>query len=175
MTDTNDNEGLPGLPAAIDTGAQDLDKLAGLPLRAQQIGALLASGFSPADIDRAFQLPETTAAQYRKKYFTNRSVDISPQTRDKIVSAYLRAKAIGLVSHITPHKMERAGLGELSKSASMLLARAADMEGHGQVQDIGARISSALSKLAQVTAAQRDARKIAEGERVRDNENEESK
>lgn len=153
MTDNQDNEGLPGLPAAIDTGPQDMEKLAGLPLRAQQIGALLASGFNHSDIDKAFDLPEGTASAYRIKYFDRKDMVISPQTRDKIISAYLRGKAIGLVAGITPAKIERAGLGELSKSASMLLARAADMEGGNQAVDIGARISSALSKLAQVSAS----------------------
>ena len=152
-TENHDNEGLPGLPAAIDTGPQDMEKLAGIPLRAQQIGALLASGFSPADIDKAFKLPDGTASVYKTTYFTNRDLVISPQTRDKIVAAYLRSKSLELVSAITPAKIERAGLGELSKSASMLLARAADMEGGNQAVDIGSRISSALSKLAQVSAS----------------------
>lgn len=175
MTDNTDNEGLPGLPAAVDVSPEDIEKLNNLPLRAQQIGALLAIGFTPPDIDAAFTLPEGTARVYRNQYFARNNLSITPKTRDSIMAAYLRSKAVGLVGHITPAKSAKAGVGELAKSASMLLARAESLEGSNQVQDIGARISSALSKLAQVTSAQRDARKISDGEGARDNENEVSR
>jgi hypothetical protein len=52
-------------------------------------------------------------------------------------------------------KLRDAGAGELAKSAGLLLARADSLEGTQTAQDIGARISSALSKLAQVTQAKR--------------------
>ena len=155
MTD-NDHEGLAGLPSTIDIdNTQDMEKIAKLPLRAQQIGALLAIGFTPPDIDQAFTLPEGTARVYRNQYFASKGLQISPKTRDAILAAYLRSKAAGLVAGITPAKIQRAGVGELAKSSSMLLARAQDLEGQQTAQDIGARISSALSKLAQVTQAKR--------------------
>lgn len=154
MTD-NDKESLPGLPESIDVSAGDVEKIANLPLRAQQIGALLACGFASTDIDVAFNLSEGTASVYKHKYFTDKSLSISPKTRDSILAAYLRSKAVGLVAGITPAKIQRAGVGELAKSSSMLLARAQDLEGQQTAQDIGARISSALSKLAQVSAAKR--------------------
>lgn len=155
MTD-NDNDGLAGLPSTIDIdNAGDVEKIANLPLRAQQIGALLAIGFTPPDIDQAFTLPEGTARVYRAQYFSNKGISISPKTRDAILAAYLRSKAAGLVAGITPAKISKAGVGELAKSTSMLLARAQDLEGQQTVQDIGARISSALSKLAQVSNAKR--------------------
>jgi len=155
MTD-NDKEGLAGLPSTIDIdNTQDMEKLAKLPLRAQQIGALLAIGFTPPDIDQAFTLPEGTARVYRNQYFSNKGLSISPKTRDTIIAAYLRSKALGLVSAITPSKAQNAGVGELSKSASMLFARVSELEGTNTVQDIGARVSAALSKLAQVSNAKR--------------------
>jgi len=152
MTD-NDNDGLAGLPAAIDVPPEDVEKVANLPLRAAQVGALLACGFTCADIDNAFALTEGTARAYKSQYFTTKGLSISPKTRDAILASYLRSKAAGLVAGITPAKISKAGVGELAKSSAMLLARAQDLEGTNTAQDIGARISSALSKLAQVSNA----------------------
>jgi hypothetical protein len=154
MTDS-DKEGLAGLPESIEVDHSDIEKISGIPLRAQQIGALLACGFSPVDIDSAFALTDGTARAYKSKYFTDKSLSISPKTRDSILAAYLRSKAVGLVAGITPAKISKAGVGELAKSSSMLLARVSELEGANTVQDIGARISSALSKLAQVSSAKR--------------------
>jgi hypothetical protein len=150
MTDS-DKEGLAGLPESIEVDHADIEKIAGIPLRAQQIGALMACGFAPTDIDAAFNLSEGTASVYKHKYFTDKSLSISPKTRDSILAAYLRSKAIGLVAGITPSKVKNAGVGELSKSASMLFARVSELEGSNTVQDIGAKVSAALSKLAQVS------------------------
>jgi hypothetical protein len=149
----NDKEGLAGMPDSIEVDIQDIEKVQNLPLRAQQIGALLAIGFTPPDIDQAFTLPEGTARVYRAQYFTNKGLSISNKTRDAILAAYLRSKAVGLVAGITPAKIQRAGVSELSKGASMLLARVSELEGTNTVQDIGARVSAALSKLAQVSSA----------------------
>lgn len=159
-TENNDNEGLPGLPAGVEVSPEDIEKLNGLPLRAQQIGALLAIGFTPPDIDSAFALTPGTTRAYRSQYFTAKSLSITPKTRDAILSAYLRAKAVGLVAGITPAKIDKAGVGELAKSAGMLLQRAESLEGSNQVQDIGSRISSALSKLAQLSVNQSDAKRL---------------
>ena len=145
----NESEGLAGLPMAIDVPPEEMERVNGLPLRAQQIGALLASGFSPPDIDRAFSLSEGTARAYRTKYFANKSLDISPRTRDLILASYFRNKSVEMVSHITPDKLAAAGVGELSKSSALLMQRARDLEGTSQSVDIGAQISNALSKLSQ--------------------------
>ena len=148
--DTKDEgESLPGLPMAIDVPPEEMEKMQGLPLRAQQIGALLASGFRPIDVDKAFNLPDGTCSVYKTKYFTSKSLDISPKTRDLIIAAYLRTKSLQLVNGITPEKIDKAGAGELAKSSTMLLQRARDLEGAGQSVDIGAQISNALSKLSQ--------------------------
>ena len=148
--DTKDEgESLPGLPMAIDVAPDELEKMQGLPLRAQQIGALLASGFRPVDIDNAFALKDGTARAYKSKYFVDNSISISPKTRDLIIAAYLRSKSLQLVNGITPEKIDKAGAGELAKSSTMLLQRARDLEGAGQSVDIGAQISNALSKLSQ--------------------------
>ena len=148
--DTKDEgESLPGLPVAIDVAPDELEKMQGLPLRAQQIGALLASGFSCADVDRAFSLSEGTARAYRTKYFANKSLDISPRTRDLILASYFRTKSVEMVSHITPDKLASAGVGELAKSSALIMQRARDLEGTSQSVDIGAQISNALSKLSQ--------------------------
>jgi hypothetical protein len=154
MTD-NETEPLAGMPDSIEVDLQDIEKVQNLPLRAQQIGALLAIGFTPPDIDQAFTLPEGTARVYRAQYFTNKGLSISNKTRDAILAAYLRSKAVGLVAGITPAKIQRAGVGELAKSSSMLLARVSELEGSNTVQDIGAKVSAALSKLAQVSNAKR--------------------
>ena len=143
------NESLPGLPSALDVSPDDLDKLGKLPLRAQQIGALLACGFTCAEIDKAFNLADKTAGKYKSYYFSRNSVDISPRTRDAIIAAFLRHKSLQLVNGITPEKIDKAGAGELAKSSTMLLQRARDLEGTSQSVDIGAQISNALSKLSQ--------------------------
>ena len=143
------NESLPGLPSALDVSPEDLDKLGKLPLRAQQIGALLACGFTCAEIDKAFNLADKTAGKYKSYYFSRNSVDISPRTRDAIIAAFLRHKSIQLVSGITPDKVTKAGAAELAKSATMLMTKAQSLEGTATHQDIGAQISDALSKLSQ--------------------------
>ena len=148
-TKENESESLPGLPMAIDVAPDELEKMQGLPLRAQQIGALLASGFSCADVDRAFDLSPGTSSAYRIKYFDRQSLAISPQTRDKIIASYLRHKSLQLVHGITPDKVTKAGAAELAKSATMLMTKAQSLEGAGQSVDIGAQISNALSKLSQ--------------------------
>ena len=145
----DDGESLPGLPMAIDVAPDELEKMQGLPLRAQQIGALLASGFRPIDVDKAFNLPDGTCSVYKTKYFTSKSLDISPKTRDLIIAAYLRTKSLQLVNGITPEKIDKAGAGELAKSSALLMQRARDLEGTSQTVDIGAQISNALSKLSQ--------------------------
>jgi hypothetical protein len=148
-----DNESLPGLPESIDVPAADLESMAGMPLRAQQIGALIASGFTPADIDRAFALTDGTARQYKSLYFSKKNIQITPQTRNAIIAGYLRAKSVECLTHIDGQKLRAAGVGELAKSAGLLLARADSLEGVNRAEDIGARISAALSKLAQVSNA----------------------
>ena len=151
MIDT-DNEGLAGLPESIDIdNAGDIEKIANLPLRAQQIGALISIGFTCADIDNAFALTEGTSRAYKSQYFAQKGLSISPKTRDTILACYLRAKAGQLVTGITPAKVHKAGVGELAKSAGLLLQRAQSLEGSNTVQDIGAKVSAALSKLAQVS------------------------
>jgi len=146
---SNKDDALPGLPASIEV--YDADQLAPfdkLPLRAQQIGALLACGFSPGDIDTAFKLPDGTCSVYKTNYYTNKSISITRQTRDLITAAYLRSKSFQLVSSITPTVINQAGLGERVKSASLLMDRAIKLESPDQAQDIGKQISNALSKLA---------------------------
>ena len=143
----DDNEGLPGLPGSVDVSADDVDKLAKLPLRAQQIGALLACGFSPADIDRAFQLPETTACQYRKQYFRQRNLAITPKSRDAILAAYFRNKSVSALTHMTGDKLASAGAGELAKVAAVLSDRAQRLEADASGQDQARVISAALSRL----------------------------
>lgn len=145
----DDAESLPGLPVAIDCAPDDLEKLANLPLRAQQIGALLSVGFTPTDIDKAFNLSDGTCSVYKSKYFTSKSLVISPKTRDAIIAGYLRSKSLQLVNGITRDKITKAGVGELAKSATMLMQRAESLEGTATHQDIGAQISDALSKLSQ--------------------------
>jgi len=147
LPDTKDT--LPGLPDTIQVSSLDgLEQFAKLPIRATQIGALLASGFSCPDIDRAFSLPEKTAQRYKDHYFARNGVVLTPQTRDKIVAAFLRAKSINLVSYISPQKIADASLGEIAKASVVLMDRAIKLESPEVAQDIGKQISNALSKLA---------------------------
>jgi len=148
-TKKEDAESLPGMPGGIEVSSPEgLDQFAKLPLRAAQIGALLASGFTCVDIDNAFALTNGTARQYKSLYFTKHDIVLSPQVRDKIVASFLRAKSIQLVSSITPTVIDQAGLGERVKSAALLMDKAIKLEQPDQAIDIGKRISSALSKLA---------------------------
>ena len=149
MKDNTENEGLAGLPIALDVSPEDLEKFNAMPLRAQQIGALLACGFAPCDIERAFRLSPNTVHVYKNQYFTNKNICISTQTRDKILAAYFRAKSVEALTHITPDKLASAGVGELAKSSALIMQRARDLEGTSQSVDIGAQISNALSKLSQ--------------------------
>lgn len=157
-----DNDSLPGLPATIDVSPDDVDRIAGLPLRAQQIGALLACGFRPSDIDAAFNLAEGTCSVYKTKYYTNKSLALSPKTRDSIIAAYLRSKSLELVAGITPAKVADAGVGELAKSATMLMSRAQDLEDNFTGPDRAQVLSNALSLLAQQSQAQRVTKEITD-------------
>ena len=145
----NESEGLAGLPVALDVSPDDLEKFNTMPLRAQQIGALLACGFAPCDIERAFRLSPNTVHVYKHQYFAKQNICLSNQTRDKILAAYFRAKSVEALTHLTPDKLAAAGVGELSKSSALLMQRARDLEGTSQTVDIGAQISNALSKLSQ--------------------------
>jgi hypothetical protein len=147
LPDTKDT--LPGLPDSIQVSSlEGLEQFAKLPIRAAQIGALLACGFRPTDIDQAFSLPENTACAYKHTYFDKHSVVLTPAIRDKIVAAFFRRQSLQLVSSITPTVINQAGLGERVKSASLLMDRAIKLEQPDQAQDIGKQISNALSKLA---------------------------
>ena len=158
----DDNESLPGLPGVIDVPEKDLDKLGKIPLRAQQVGALLACGFTCADIDNAFSLSDGTARSYKSLYFTRQNIDLTPQTRDKIIAAFLRNKSLQLVVGITPAKVADAGVGELAKSATMLMSRAQDLEDQATGPDRAQVLSNALSLLAQQSQAQRVTKEITD-------------
>ena len=141
------SESLPGMPATVPATPEELEAFQDMPLRAQQIAALLASGFTAADIERGFNLPDGTARQYKRHYLTKRGITLSPRTRDAIIAAYLRGRALGLVSAITPDKISKATLGDLTKGANILLHRAQALESPDTGDDIASQISAALSKL----------------------------
>ena len=157
-----DNDSLPGLPATIDVSSEELERVKDLPLRAQQIGALLSCGFSPGDIERAFSLSPNTASVYKHQYFTKKNLDISPTTRDKILAAYFRSKSVEALTHLTGDKLASAGAGEIAKTANILMDRAAKLEDNFTGPDRAQVLSNALSLLAQQSQAQRVTKEITD-------------
>ena len=149
--DNDKDQGLDGLPAAIDVDDPEQARaLEGIPLRAQQIGALLACGFTCPDIDTGFTLPPGTARAYRHRYYSTKSIEISGKTRDAIISAFLRSRSMQLVASVTPDVIDKAGLGERIKSAGLLMQTVSRLEGQADAVNIGQRISDALSRLSDV-------------------------
>jgi hypothetical protein len=137
---------LQGVPESIDVTGNEVDNFASVPIRAQQVAVLLSFGWTCPEIDKAFGLAYGTAAQIRCVHLKNKA-PISKRTRDVALATMIRSKAAQVVAGITPEKINKAGLGELAKSAAILLQRAADLEGATQTPDHAAQISRALSAL----------------------------
>ena len=140
-------EPLEGLPAIIDIDGAEVESFASVPVRAQQIALLLSFGWSAQDIEKGFRLPKNLVNNYRRRYLDGAGLTISRRTRDVALATLMRAQASRIVSGITPEKIAKAGLNELAKSATMLLQRAAALEGSDQAPDHAAQISRALSAL----------------------------
>jgi hypothetical protein len=140
-------EPIDGLPAIIDIDAAEVESFASVPVRAQQVALLLSFGWSARDIEKGFRLPKNVVNTYRSRYLDGAGLTISRRTRDVALATLMRAQASRLVAGITPEKIQKAGIGELAKSAAMLLQRAAALDGNDRAPDHAAQISRALSAL----------------------------
>jgi hypothetical protein len=140
-------EPIDSLPAIIDIDAAEVKSFASVPVRAQQVALLLSFGWSARDIEKGFRLPKNVVNTYRSRYLDGAGLTISRRTRDVALATLMRAQASRLVAGITPEKIQKAGIGELAKSAAMLLQRAAALDGNDRAPDHAAQISRALSAL----------------------------
>jgi len=123
-------EPIDSLPAIIDIDAAEVESFASVPVRAQQVALLLSFGWSARDIEKGFRLPKNVVNTYRSRYLDGAGLTISRRTRDVALATLMRAQASRLVAGITPEKIQKAGIGELAKSAAMLLQRAAALDGN---------------------------------------------
>lgn len=128
---TSDHAPLNGLPAAVDvTDTKSLPEwFVSLPLRCQQIVALLSLGFTKQQIARQFGVGVDAIEAMVKRYGAeNRVLSLSPANRAELQVAIVQAKAIGIVASITDDDVSAATLRDRAYSAKAL-AETADRLG----------------------------------------------